>query len=175
MKKLVFGAMLIGFASLGYSQNLDRGKNTINLTGVEVSPVNQNYLNNVDGGAVSVKVLDLQKRASRYNIKESSFYDFNSDMDNSYVVRFKGDNGRILAIFDQSGKIIKALENYKDLVLPIAVRNAAYKELPGWAFYGTTYTVSYNGKNAKKMYKVQMKNNNEKENLKFTIDGKRIN
>lgn len=174
MKKLVFGAMLLGFASLGYSQNSDCGKNTIHLTGVEVSPVDQNYLNNVDGGAVSATVLDLQKQASRYNVKESSFYDFNSDKQQTYIVTFIGYKGKILATYDQSGKMVNSRENYNDVFLPPAVRNAAYKEHPDWAFYGTNYSVNYNGKNANKMYKVQMKKNNEKENLKFNIDGKRV-
>ncbi len=175
MKKIVFGAILLGFASLGYSQNTDCGKNTIHLTGVEVSPVDQNYLNKVNGGTFSEIVLDLQGRASRYNIKESSVYDFNSDKGKTYVVSFKGDNGRILATYNQSGKIIRAHENYNDLILPPAVRNAAYKEHPDWTLYGTKYSVYYNGKSAKKKYQVQLKKNNKIENLKFNIDGKKIN
>jgi hypothetical protein len=175
MKKLVFGAILIGFASLGYSQNSDCGKNTIHLTGVEVSPVDHNYLNNVDGGAVSVMVMDLQKQASMYNIKESKVYDFNSDKGKTYVVSFKGDNGRILATYNQSGKIIRASENYNDLILPPAVRNAAFKEYPDWTLYGTNYSVNFDGKNAKKKYQLRMKKNDEKENLKFNTDGRRIN
>ena len=174
MKKLVFGAMFIGFASLGYSQNSDCGKNTIHLTGVEVSPVDQNYLKNVAGGIVSASVLDLQNQASRYNIKKSSVYDFNSDKDKTYVIRFAGYKGRILATYDQSGRMVNARENYSDVPLPPAVRNAAFKEHSDWTFSGTNYSVNYNGKDANKMYKVQMKKNNEKENLKFTIDGKRV-
>ncbi|MCM4151130.1 hypothetical protein DHD05_05955 [Arenibacter sp. N53] len=177
MKKLVFGAIIIGFASLGYSQisDCDCGKNTIHLTGVEVSPVDHNYLNNVGGGAVSLKVLDLQNQASRYNIQKSKVYDFNSDKRKTYVVSFKGENGRILATYNQSGKIIRASEYYSDLILPPAVRNAAFKEHPDWTLYGTKYSVNFDGKNAKKKYQLQMKKNNEKENLNYNTDGRRLN
>lgn len=74
MKKLVFGTIFLGLASLGYSQNSDCGKDAIELTGVEVGPVNHAYLDNLGDGVISPSVFILEKRASRYNVKESPFY-----------------------------------------------------------------------------------------------------
>lgn len=91
------------------------------------------------------------------------------------MVKFASDNGKILATYDRSDRILRSLENYSNIALPKAVRNATYKEHPNRDLYSTSYTVNYDGKNAKKVYQVQIKKDNGKKTLKFDIYGNRKN
>ena len=172
MKSLVIGIMLLGATNLGYSQNSnDCSKNAIALPEVEVSPVDQDYFDKVVGGAVSTKVYELERKASIYNIKKHPYFD---DNDNKmYHVRFNKEKSEILATYDNDGKIVYAHETYEDLVLPLAVRNSVYKEHPDWKVKGTAYVVFYNGEVADKTYRVQLKKEKLKKNLKFDVNGNR--
>ncbi len=173
MKNLVIGIMLLGVANLGYSQNSsDCNKKTIALNEVEVSPTDQAYFDKVAEGVVSTKVYALEREASSYNVKNHPSFDDNDDK--VYHVKFSKEKAKILATYDNDGKIVHTHETYEDLTLPMAVRNSVYKENPDWMVNGTAYTVFYNGEDASKTYRVQLKKENMKKNLKFDSDGNRI-
>lgn len=173
MKSLAIGVMLVGIVQLGYSQNsTDCSKNEIALSEVEVSPMDQAYFDKVAEGVVSTEIYALERKASRYNVKKHPYFD---GKDNKvYHVRFSKDKGEILATYDNEGKIVYAHETYEDLSLPLAVRTSVYKENPDWKVDGTAYTVFYNGENASRTYRVQLKKEKMKKNLKFDADGTRI-
>jgi hypothetical protein len=144
----------------------------IKLSGIEVSPIDHVYLDNVDGGAISSTVYVMENKASKYNVREHPY--FSSNPDKVYHVSFVQKNGRINATYNQDGKVESAFEKYLDLTPPPAVRNSAYRALPDWTMNSTTYTVNYDGKDAKKMYKVQLSKDKQKKTLKFDVDGRRI-
>ena len=174
MKKLVLGAIFLGFASLGYSQSSHGGISLIKLSGVEVSSVNQNYLNKVVKGSNSGVVYTLENEAATYKIERLPSYDdyyiYGDMLNKTYNVQFSKHNGEILATYDRNGNIISTIERFDDLTPPPAIRNSVYKSLPDWTLKSTTYTVSYDGKDAKKMYKVQLSKDNQKKTLKFNVD-----
>ena len=178
MKKLVLGAILLGFANLSYSQSSECGTNVIKLSGVEVSAVNQNYLNKVVSGATSEVVFTMQSEAASYKIERTPSYNDNyiySDMLNkTYDVQFSKQKGEINATYDRNGNIIATSEKYYNLTPPPAVRNSAFKALPDWKVNSTSYTVNYNGKDAKKAYKIQLSKDRQKKTLKFDVDGKSV-
>ncbi|MCG2460504.1 hypothetical protein K8352_07075 [Flavobacteriaceae bacterium F89] len=173
MKSLVIGTMLLGFAALGYSQNSDDcSKNEIALSEVEVSPMDQAYFDEVAEGVVSTKVYALERKASRYNVKKHPYFD---DNDNKvYHVRFNKKKAKILATYDNDGKIVYAHETYEDLTLPPVVRNSVFKEHPDWKLNQTSYVVFYNGVDASKTYRVKLSKEKMKKNLKFDAYGNRI-
>ncbi len=173
MKFFLVGTMFLGFASLGYSQSSDCRESEIRLSGIEVTALDQMYLDKVSEGINSAKVYALEKRASRYNIRENSiFYD---NPKRIYEVRFFVDGGKIVAIYDHKGKILYAREKYQDLTLPFEIRNSVYRENPDWDLHSTTYTVTYDGRSAKKIYLVKIKKEGLKKNLKFDAEGNRLN
>ena len=178
MKKLILGAILLGFANLSYSQSSECGTNVIKLSGVEVSAVNQNYLKEVEGSSISDVVYILESKAARYNIEQSPSYDDNDigieGLSKTYGVKFSQPKGEIYATYDRNGNIISTNEKYFNLAPPPAVRNSAFKALPDWKVNSTSYTVNYNGKDAKKAYKIQLSKDRQKKTLKFDVDGKSV-
>lgn len=173
MKKFLIGLMILGLASLGYSQSTKSAMEEVKLSDVEVVPINAKYLDNVQEGNLSNRVFTLEKKASRYNIKESPFFNIRSE---AFEIRFKQNGGRINAVYDRYGKIITAYEWHKDILLPKAVRNAWFKQHPDWNMLKNTYLVSYNHKKgAKKVYKIQIQKDGLKKTLKFDIDGNQLN
>lgn len=172
MKKAVIGLMMLGMASLAYSQSTNVKIEEVKLSGVEVSPRNEAYIDKVWEGTVAPRVIALEKLASRYNIKESPFYDGESTR---FSVKFSEKNGFISAVYDRDGKIVSTHENFKNVALPKAVRNSAYLEYPDWTFEGNAYSVFYDHrKGAKKLYKVQLRKDRIKKNLKYDIVGNKM-
>lgn len=169
MKKLVIGTLCLGLASLGFSQSADVDFGQVKLSDVTVSPINLDYIDKVREGAVSEKVFIMEKKASRYNIKESPFF---NNHEESFEIRFIKKNGRITAIYDRNGKIRSTSERYKNLRLPPAVRNSVYKAYTGWTMVGNAYMVSYHcNRGVKKIYKVKMAKGDLQKNLKIDTQG----
>ncbi len=168
MKKAVFGAMMLGIASLGYSQSTNSKIDEVKMSGVEVAPRNLAYMDKVSEGTISDRVLVLEKKASRYNIKEAPFFNNRSE---KFQVAFKQKDGNIFATYDRDGKILTSSEKFKDIALPPVVRNTIYKDNPGWILHSNAYMVSYNhGKDVKKTYKAQIRKGNLKKYLKLALD-----
>ncbi len=173
MKKVVFGLMIIGLANLVYSQGTNGKIEEIKLSGVEIAPRNLVYIDKVSEGTVSERVLTLERQASRFNIKESPFFDNHS---NSFEVSFKQKDGNIRATYDRDGKILSSSEMFKNIALPQAVRNNMYKESPGWTMQKNAYLVTYSSdKDVKKVFKIQVRKDNVKKYLKLDIKGNRLN
>ncbi len=169
MKKSVIGTLFLGLASLGFSQSSDANFKQVKLSDVTVSPINLDYIDKVREGAISEKVFTMEKKASRYNIKESPFF---NNHEETFEIRFSKKNGRITAIYDRNGKIQSTIERYKDLKLPPAVRNSVYKAYTGWTMVGNAYLVSYHSKlGVKKVYKVRMAKGDLQTNVKIDTEG----
>lgn len=171
MKKLLIGTMFMGLASLGISQVSNDLLEKVKLSDVTIIPLNMEYLDKVHDGPKSERVFTMEKKASRYNIKESPFF----NQRGLNMIHFAQNKGNILATYDDNGKIVSANERYKDLTPPPAVRNAVYKQYPGWDIYGNVYLVSYHHKNGvKKIYKIQIRKDGQKKKLRFDFDGNSI-
>ena len=84
-----------------------------------------------------------------------------------------GTDGMIIATYDQNGKILNSIERYKNIALPKHIRDACLKEHPGYTIHKDFYLVSYNydDNEAKKIYKIQLKNENGRKNLKVDSNG----
>lgn len=169
MKKFLIGTIFLGLASLGYSQSSDGNQNEKKLSDVEVNATDQVYLDIVSDEGISSKIYTLEREASRYNVKEHPL--FNTNNNGRYRVGFSKGKGRIEATYGRNGKILYARENYKNLMLPNAVREAVYEKYSDWTVRSTAYTVYYNGKEAEKKYMVQMEKDGIKKKLKFDFEG----
>jgi len=152
MKKFVIGLLVIGLTSLGHSQN-----------------VNMDYLEKVQDETMSEPVRILENKASRFNVTKLPEFDGRNA---SFKTIFKGTKGFIIATYDKTGKILTTLERFKDVKLPVPVRNSLYKEFPKWSVNNIAYLVSYkNNKYAKKIYKIRIGKDNLKRNLKIDSEG----
>jgi hypothetical protein len=66
-----------------------------------------------------------------------------------------------VAAYDKNGDIIRTIERFKDVALPVAVRKSISKNYPGWYFKKDIYRVTYNQEGSKKVYKVLLTKGNQ--------------
>ena len=170
MRKWMFGFLFIGLASLTFAQ--DRPKDdgrTVELEGVILTSPNYAYLSEVLNPTSPENIKKLELEVANYNIKESPVY---NDIDKAFEVFFSNSKGKIVAVYDENGKILSAFENFGDVMVPVAVRETVFQAYPDWKMNGNNYVVTYyRDKGAKKTYHFQLEKNNKRKNLKLTWEG----
>ncbi len=135
--------------------------------------LNFNYLANIKANEEPFIVVQLERLAANFDIKTSSIYD-NSEVA-TYNVVFKNSQGRIVATYNNEGKILSTVEKYKDVVIPVNLGIIIFKQFPGWAYQSSTYLISYTENNGfSKKYKIKINKGNHKKTLNFDSHGKSI-
>ena len=166
MKKLSIGLLIFGLATQFMFAQIVK---PIELSEVHVA-VNYKYLDAVENTEVAVPVKLLEEKVAYYNLKESDLY---SDEYDHYQVSFYIPEGRIVAAYDENGKILRTIERFKNIKLPKAVVKSVTKRFPNWAIVEDAYKVDYYGISgiAKKSYKIKLKNKDKKMVVKVDEDG----
>lgn len=161
MKKLIIGLFVFGLTTQMFAQ-------ITKLPEVTIKAVNYKYLSAVDENVEDINVLNLEEVVAKYNLK---FTDLYNDEFDSYSVTFYIPDGYIVAAYDDNGKLLRTIERFKDVKLPMDIRNKVMKKFPNWAIASDVYTVKYDSKDgiAKKQYK--MKLTNAGETIRIKIDG----
>lgn len=172
MKKFVIGLILLGLASQGFSQEeeTEGSFKKVLLTGVTVSPIiNREYLDKVQEGVYSPKVLDLENVVARYDVTMSPIY---KETANGYKLSFKQPKARIIASFDKNGSLLWTFEKFKDIACPENVRNTLFKEYAEWKMMGNAYFVHYSKDGElRKVYKIALEKGDNKQFIKLDSDG----
>ena len=163
MKKALLILLCLGLSAPTMSQIVK----TEQLSEVTVYATNYKYLNNVDSGEVaSIPVSMLEKKVAAFNLKDSDFY---SDDYDYYQIQFYIPEGKILAAYDKDGNILRTVERFDDITLPVSVRDAVADRFPGWTITKDVYLVNYHQKKgANKTYKLKLENGDE--TLRVKID-----
>ena len=163
MKKLIIGLFLFGLTTQMFSQ-------ITKLPEVVVRSVNYKYLIAVDENVEDVNVKNLEEQVAMYNVKNTDLY---SDEYDSYSVTFYIPDGYIVAAYDDEGNLLRTIERFKDVKLPMNIRNKVTKKFPNWAIASDVYTVKYESKDgkAKKQYKIKLTNSGEVIRIKVDGDG----
>ena len=85
MKKVVFGLLFLGLASLGYCQEPKSEAQQVALEGVTVISPNFSYLTSVQDENTPATVRVLERKAASFNLKKSPIY---NQIDEAYEVFF---------------------------------------------------------------------------------------
>ena len=161
MKKLVLGLLIFGLTTQLYSQ-------VIELSEVEIS-VNYKYLDAVDADRIAKPVKLLEDNALNYQTNKEDLYDDEYD---NYKVSFYIPDGKVVAAYNSEGKIIRTIEKYKNIRLPLEVLQAVAKRFPNWAVVENVYLVNYHcDKGIEKQYKIKIKNEDKFVNIKTDEQG----
>ena len=167
MKKLLMVLIVFGLANQTFAQI-----EAIKLSEVEILGINYQYLNDVGDSEVATPVKILEKKAANFDLKNADFYE---DETQNYNVYFYIPEGKILAVYDGEGEIIRTSERFKDVSLPLSVANAIVDKYPGWRISGDIYLVTYRkGSGATKTYKLFIEKGDEKKRVKTDDHGKFI-
>jgi hypothetical protein len=162
MKKIMYLLVSVGFVSQMNAQE-------IKLPEVIISAVNYKYLNAVNTEDSDPSVTRLEQEVAFYNIKDSDLYEDEYD---TYMIEFYIPDGRIVAAYDKDGNILRTIEKFKSVKLPKDVRDAVFTRFPNWTLDKDAYFVNFeNNKDAKKVYKIKLRNGNEVMRIKIDAEG----
>ena len=162
MKKIMYLLVSVGFV-------IQMNAQEIKLPEVIISAVNYKYLNAVNTEDSDPSVARLEQEVAFYNIKDSDLYEDEYD---TYMIEFYIPDGRIVAAYDKDGNILRTIEKFKSVKLPKDVRDAVFTRFPNWTLDKDAYFVNFeNNKDAKKVYKIKLRNGNEVMRIKIDAEG----
>ena len=165
MRKLIIALFIVGLTTQVFAQD----PQTEELSEVIVVAVNYKYLSQIDSQESAIPVKFLQRKAATYNIREADYY---NDEFEYYTVSFYIPEGKIVAVYDKNGKIVRTIEKYENIALPMAVTTSVVKRFPKWKISKDVYLLKYNNKKgAKKTYKLTLENGDERLKIKTDADG----
>ncbi|MEW4922590.1 nicotinate-nucleotide adenylyltransferase [Algibacter sp. 2305UL17-15] len=153
MKKIILGLFIFGLTTQVNSQTVELPETVIS--------VNYKYLDAVDVDHVPERVKKLEEEILNYkNIEQSRLY---SDKNDIYSVSFYVPEGKIVAAYDVNGKILRTIEKYKNVRLPLVVMQAISKRFPNWGIVEDVYYIRYHIEkdSIKQEYKIKIKNEDE--------------
>lgn len=161
MKKLILGLLIFGLTTQLYSQ-------VIELSEVEIA-VNYKYLDAFDADNIAKPVKLLKENVINYETNKDDVYD---DEYENYKVSFHIPEGKVVAAYDKDGKILRTIEKYKNVRLPLEVLQSIAERFPNWAVVEDVYLVNYHcDKGVKKQYKIKIKNEDKVLTVKTDAKG----
>jgi hypothetical protein len=170
MKNFIIGLLVLGLTNLSVAQTKSLAQSEL-LPEVTIVPRNLTYISKVLDDNAPLKVKKLEKTVASYDVTEHPNY-YAGDI-YAFDVIFQESNARVIATYDEAGKILKSFERFKNIALPKDIVKQIMAKYPGWHFESDTYLVRYfSGKEAKKYYTVKLLKDNNKVNLKIDPSGK---
>ena len=101
-------------------------------------------------------------------------YDLGSDYkgNDTYLVTMRIKNGLLAATYNENGKLIRVVENYKNVLLPSQVIYSVYKKFPGWTIVNDKFLYTQEeGDIIKKQYNLKIKKNKDVRRLTVRPNG----
>lgn len=161
---LSLAAFIVGFTVQSFAQEV--------LPEVKVVAVRYKYLTAVDNKEVAQPVKLLERKAAAFDVKNSEFYEDEYD---DYFISFFIPDGEILAAYDKDGKLIRTAEKYKNVAVPLAVRQGVMKRFPQWTISKDVYLVNYQESGVTtKVYKLLLENGSKRIRVKANEQGEII-
>lgn len=169
IKSMLLSLVLLGFCNIVNAQRPETSISYVNLDEIILSPIkNVTYYNAVHDSYAAKGVINLETAAASYDISSSDLY----GKYESYLFIFKNHLGKIMAIYDNEGELVKSVEKFENIQLSEKVRLSLLSEYPGWRLNSTVFKVKYaNNKDVERVYHLQIVKDDKKLNLKVNCDG----
>jgi hypothetical protein len=104
-------------------------------------------------------------------------YDLGKDFEGfeEYLLVMSTKKGTLSATYDENGKLVRVVEEYKNVKLPSEVIYSIYRAYPGWSIVNDQFLYTQKeGDVTKKQYNVKIKKDNETVKLVVRPDGEII-
>jgi hypothetical protein len=162
MKKLVFGLIVCGLTTHMFAQE-------ITLDEIQLFS-NHNYFTATNTEQVALPVKKLEDQVLDYKADKS---DFKYDKGEIYNVTFSIPEGKIIAAYNDEGKLVSTIEKYTNVRLPSEVIYAILERFPKWAIMSNTYYVNFHREHGitKKLYKIEIVNDDKSLDIKTDEQG----
>ena len=170
MKTFIVILLFLGFAASSYSQKKtekEEGKmDIIYLPEIVIKKAGADFSVYVPDDNPDQNVRRLEEKFVAYDLGKD--YEGNE----TYLLTMDVKNGSLAATYDEKGKLIRVVENYKNVVLPSEVIYSIYKNFPEWTIVNDKFLYTQTeGDIVKKQYNVKIKKNNDVRKLVVHPDG----
>jgi hypothetical protein len=162
--------LFFGFTTLTYSQEKNTGPMSMeNLPAVVIKSVGDDFSVYLPDRNADPKVRALQDSFIAYDLG------VNYEGYDTYLVYMEIKGGSLSATYNENGKLIRVVENYKNVILPSKVIYEIYKKYPGWQIVNDKYLYSQKeGDILKKQYNLKIKKEKTSRRLTVHPDGEII-
>ena len=163
MKKLIFIYAIFAFPLSAIAQ-------VVTLPEVKVTAQNYKYLDAVQNTPVPKTVEILERYATAYDLKNSEYYE---DEYEKYFISIFIPAGKILAVYDKDGNILRTVEKYQNIALPYAIAQSINRNFPGWKMTKNVFLVHYHNEMGvmRKEYKIVLEKGNQGMRIKLDDQG----
>lgn len=166
----VLTILFIGLTNLSYSQEKSNGSMSMeNLPAVVIKSAGDDFSVYLPDRNPDPKVRALEDSFIAYDLGK------NYEGYETYLVYMEVQGGTLAATYNENGKLLRVVENYKNVILPSKVIYEIYKKYPGWEIVNDKYLYSQEkGDILKKQYNLKIKKGSESRKLTVHPDGKII-
>jgi hypothetical protein len=176
MKTIVGFLLLMGVISSSFAQDEERGVNgqgimkREELPEVVIKSAGKDFSVYLPDKNPDLNVRRLQEEFIAYNLgTDYEGYD-------NYLVIMELGSGSLSATYNEKGKLISVVENYKNVKLPSAVIYNVYASFPGWNIVNDKFLYSQKeGDVIKKQYNLKIRKDNKVKKLIVDSKGKILN
>lgn len=172
MKTLIVILLTLGFTTFSYSQKkpeTDKKEGRMDITNLPEIVIKK------AGKDFSVYIPDNNPDPTVRKIEEKFIaYDLGKDYEGNetYLITMQLKKGSLAATYDENGKLIRVVENYKNVKLPSDVIYSIYKKYPEWRIVNDKFLYTQNeGDILKKQYNIKIKKGKEIRKLVVHPDG----
>ena len=168
MKTFIIILLFLGLATSSYSQiqkktDQQEGRiDIINLPEIVFKKAGEDFSVYITDRNPDPNVRKLEEKFIAYDLgKDNEGYE-------EYLLTMEINKGTLAATYNETGKLIRVVENYKNIILPHEVVYSIYKTFPDWKIVKDKFLYTQEeGDIIKKQYNVAIKKN--KDILKLTI------
>lgn len=167
MRTLVY-IFVLSLTVLSTGQAQEITETQLELDDVVIT-TNATYLSEVQDGNTPSIVATLQRQAASYDVTKNN--EFNKQVAETFEMVFRNKNGSIDAFYDNTGKIVSAMESFRNVLLPGEIRDRVYKENVDWQMTSNQYTSSYSDNDLiKRTYKIKLRKGNHKKDVVINLN-----
>lgn len=145
------------------AQVTEKGKIKIEeLPGVIIKRVGTDFSVYIPDNNPDQKVKMVEEKFIAYDLgKDAEGYE-------EYLVVMEVKNGSLTATYNEQGKLVRVVEQFKNVVLPSEVIYSIYRTYPGWTIVNDSFLYTQeDGDIIKKQYNVKIKK--DKETIKLLV------
>ncbi|MNQ09904.1 hypothetical protein D3C85_227270 [compost metagenome] len=168
MKTFVIFLLFLGLTTTAYSQvETDKAKMKVEeLPGVVIKRIGSDFSIYIPDNNPDERIKAIQEKFVAYDLgKEYEEY-------GEYLVVTSSEVGSLAATYDENGKLIRVVENYKNVKLPSEVIYSVYRTYPEWTIVNDKFLYTQEeGDIIKKQYNLKIKKGDETRKLVVRPNG----
>ena len=170
MKTFIVVLLFLGSVGFSYSQKKtekEEGKmDIINLPEIVIKRAGADFSVYVPDENPDQNVKRLEEKFIAYDLGKN--YQGNEE----FLLTMETKKGTLAATYNEKGKLIRVVENYKNVILPSQVIYSIYKNFPEWTIVNDKFLYTQtDGDIVKKQYNVKIKKNDDIRKLVVRPDG----